>query len=428
MFSALLIIGYALVMALLFVHAAVTLGWMLYTWRTPQAVNGAGFSMTRRKPKHFISLLVPARHEEDVLGETLHRLAQSDYPEFEILAIIGHDDPGTRDVAERAARRHPGLIRIVTDHNWPKNKPKALNTALDHARGDVVGVFDAEDEVHPWLLRAVDDQFRVVRADVVQAGVQLVNFWSNWYSVRNVLEYFFWFKSRLHLHARKGFIPLGGNTVFVRKSWLERIGGWDPDSLTEDCDLGVRLSLAGARFTVAYEPDFITREETPATFLSWLKQRTRWNQGFLQVLRKGEWRQLPGRRRRLLAWYTLANPFIQAATGVLIPIAMVTVIWGGFPVWLAILTFLPVLPTVATLVVEVVALGELASSLGRPARARDYIRLVLGSFLYQVALSVAAIRALLREMTGNKSWEKTDHVGSHREAVPNSDRRLSLAD
>src|SRR5690606_37360143 len=183
-----------------------------------------------------------------------------------------------------------------------------------------VGVFDAGAQVHPELLAHVDHAFRSTGADVVQGGVQLITFHSSWYSLRNVLEYFFWFRSRLHFHAEKGFIPLGGNTVFVRTEWLRDIDGWDPESLTEDCDLGVRLSLAGATFSVAYEPEFITREETPTSFVGWLKQRTRWNQGFLQVLSKGDWKRLPSRRLRLLAWYTLANPFIQAASGVLIPL------------------------------------------------------------------------------------------------------------
>jgi hypothetical protein len=39
---------------------------------------------------------------------------------------------------------------------------------------------------------------------VVQAGVQLMNYTSRWYSTLNVLEYFFWFKSRLHYHAKYG--------------------------------------------------------------------------------------------------------------------------------------------------------------------------------------------------------------------------------
>jgi hypothetical protein len=44
---------------------------------------------------------------------------------------------------------------------------------------------------------------------VVQGGVQLMNYQSKWYSVLNVLEYFFWFKSRLHYHARLGMTPPG---------------------------------------------------------------------------------------------------------------------------------------------------------------------------------------------------------------------------
>jgi cellulose synthase/poly-beta-1,6-N-acetylglucosamine synthase-like glycosyltransferase len=124
MFSILLIAGYALLMPLLLVHASVTLAWMLYTWRSPEAANDAGFVMIRRRPKHSFTLLVPARHEEEVLEETLDRLAASHYPDFEILAIIGHDDHGTREIAETAARRHPELIRVITDHSWPKTSPR----------------------------------------------------------------------------------------------------------------------------------------------------------------------------------------------------------------------------------------------------------------------------------------------------------------
>jgi len=87
MFSILLIVLYALAMTLLFVHAAVTLAWMLYTWRSPDAATDAGFVMIRRRPKNSFTLLVPARHEEGVLGETLDRLAGSDHPVANLVAI-----------------------------------------------------------------------------------------------------------------------------------------------------------------------------------------------------------------------------------------------------------------------------------------------------------------------------------------------------
>jgi cellulose synthase/poly-beta-1,6-N-acetylglucosamine synthase-like glycosyltransferase len=77
------------------------------------------------------------------------------------------------------------------------------------------------------------------------------------------MEYFFRFRSRLHLHAQKGFIPLGGSTVFVRTDVLREAGGRDPNCLTEDCDLGVRLSSAGKKVVVACDSGMVTREETP---------------------------------------------------------------------------------------------------------------------------------------------------------------------
>ena len=94
-------------MLLLFVHASVTLAWMLYTWRTPDAASAVGFRMLRRTPRLSFTLLVPARHEQEVLGDTLDRLASANYPDFEILAIVGHDDDETRAVAEAAAHKHP---------------------------------------------------------------------------------------------------------------------------------------------------------------------------------------------------------------------------------------------------------------------------------------------------------------------------------
>jgi cellulose synthase/poly-beta-1,6-N-acetylglucosamine synthase-like glycosyltransferase len=399
---------------ILTVIGGTTLWWMLHAWRTPESLDETGFPSPAGEPRLSFSLIVPARHEQAVLGATLARLTASDHPAFEILVVVGHDDPATAAVAERAARRHPDRIRVLVDSNRRKNKPKALNTALPACRGEVVGVIDAEDEVHPLLLRHVDARFTETRAEVVQGGVQLMNYRSNWYSVRNVLEYYFWFRSRLHFHARKRFIPLGGNTVFVRTELLRRVGGWDPECLAEDCELGVRLSSRGATVAVAYDPDLVTREETPASLRAFLKQRTRWNQGFLQVLRKGEWRRLPTRRQRLLARYTLAMPFLQAFIGLLIPVSLAATILAKAPVLVALVSFLPLVPVLAVLVMEAVGLGEFCRNYGFRARWRDYLRLVLGTLPYHALLTLAAVRAVARELRGNRSWEKTAHVGAHR--------------
>ncbi|WP_405998859.1 glycosyltransferase [Streptomyces sp. NBC_00829] len=397
----------------LFWMAAFTLWWQMHAWRTPETLAATRFDRPEGGVGLSFSLLLPARHEQAVLEHTIERLLESGHSNFEIIVIVGHDDPETAAVAERAAARDPVRVRVITDTHEVKNKPKALNTALPHCRGDIVGVFDAEDQVHPELLAHVDHAFTSTGADVVQGGVQLINFHSSWYSLRNCLEYFFWFRSRLHLHAQKGFIPLGGNTVFVRTTVLRAADGWDPNCLAEDCDLGVRLSSVGKKVVVAYDSDMVTREETPGTLMSLLKQRTRWNQGFLQVYRKKDWKQLPGRGQRLLARYTLMTPFLQAFSGVIIPLNAAVALFLDVPVGIAIVTFLPLITAMVTFVFEIVGLHDFGKQYGMRVRFVHYLKLIVGGPFYQVLLAGAAIRAVWREQRGRNEWELTSHVGAH---------------
>ncbi|WP_411114269.1 glycosyltransferase [Streptomyces sp. 029-5] len=397
----------------LFWMAAFTLWWQMHAWRTPETLAATRFDRPDGGREGSFSLLLPARHEQAVLEHTVQRLLESGHSRFEIIVIVGHDDPETAAVAERAAARDPHRVRVVVDTHEAKNKPKALNTALPYCTGEVVGVFDAEDQVHPELLTHVDHAFRTTGADVVQGGVQLINFHSSWYSLRNCLEYFFWFRSRLHLHAQKGFIPLGGNTVFVRTDVLREAGGWDPNCLAEDCDLGVRLSSVGKKVVVAYDSDMVTREETPGSLVSLLKQRTRWNQGFLQVYRKKDWRQLPTRGQRMLARYTLMTPFLQAFTGLIIPLNVAIALLLDVPVTVAFVTFLPLVTAMVTFVFEVVGLHDFGKQYGLRVRLSHYLKLIVGGPIYQVLLAGAAIRAVWREHRGRSDWELTSHVGAH---------------
>jgi cellulose synthase/poly-beta-1,6-N-acetylglucosamine synthase-like glycosyltransferase len=394
--------------------ATTSLAWMLDSWRTPRAIGQMPFPEPD-EPRLSFSLLVPARHEEAVLADTIRRLLSQKHPDFEVIIIVGDDDPGTAAVA-RELSWEDSRVRVVVDDSVPKNKPKALNRALAQCTRQIVGVFDAEDEVAEDLLRHVDACFRANRAHVVQGGVQLMNYRTHWWSLRNTLEYFFWFASRLHFHARNGFIPLGGNTVFVRTDLLRLVEGWDTDCLAEDCELGIRLSVAGAKVAVAYSPELATREETPPTLTGLIKQRTRWNQGYLQVLRRGEWRRLPV-GKRVMARYMLAMPFMQAFSGLMVPVSLATIFFFRAPMPFVLFTYVPLAATLATLVVEVIGLAEFNRMFDLKVRIRDYVKLILGAMPYQFLLAFAALRASFREVRGERGWEKTEHVGAHRDAV-----------
>jgi glycosyltransferase XagB len=133
----------------------------------------------------------------------------------------------------------------------------------------------------------------------------------------------------------------------------------------------------------------------------------------LQVLRKGEWRRLPTSAQRAMAVYLLAMPFAQALAGVMIPVALATMLVLKAPDLFVLMTFAPLVPTIATIAVEVTGLREFGRVFGERVRSRDYLRLIIGTVPYQLILAAAAMRAAVRELRGIRGWEKTDHVGAH---------------
>jgi cellulose synthase/poly-beta-1,6-N-acetylglucosamine synthase-like glycosyltransferase len=413
----LLLVLFGAVTLLLSVLSAYSLRWMLGTWNSAAALRRRRAPDVVEEPAHGFSLIVPARHEVAVLGATLERLLLQQHPRFEVVVVVGHDDPDTEDVAREYAAIDPDRVKVVIDRHLHKNKPRALNTGLGACSHEIVGVFDAEDEVATGLLRVVDHHFQDPGVHVVQGGVQLMNFHSRWFSVRNVLEYFFHFASRLHLHAERGLIPLGGNTVFFRRELLEAAGGWDEECLAEDCEIGMRLSAAGARTVVVYDAALATREEAPTDVAAFMRQRTRWDHGFLQVRRKGEWKQLPTRRQRWSAWFVLANPALQGIGTVAALGQIVLAFAVHVPLGLTMLAFVPLLLTAVIVAVELAGLSEFSRAFDQKARVRDYAWVVVGYLPYHLMLAAASFEATRRARRGDLSWAKTHHEGLHREPV-----------
>ena len=400
-------------------QSAHTLYLTLYTWNRPPSEASAPEKF--QPPRLSFTVMLPARHEEAVIGTTVSRVARANYPPglMQILVICSADDLGTIGKAEEKItelRRH-GVrnVSLVVFRDGPVNKPHGLNAGLAQADKDVVTIFDAEDDIHPEIFNVVNTVMENEQVRVVQGGVQLMNFESSWYSALNVLEYFFWFKSRLHYHARRGATPLGGNTVFFARDVIMRLGGWDETNLTEDADIGLRLSAARERIRIVYDDRYVTKEETPPTIGQFIRQRTRWSQGFLQTLKKGTWRDLPSRRQRRLAVYTLAFPQAQALLGLYVPFSLLAMLYLKAPVLIALISFLPVLTLLGHFLISVVGLYEFASAHDLQVSPIAIPRLAIGWIPYQLLIAYASMRAVFRHVRGISNWEKTQHIGAHRE-------------
>ncbi|MGB8347872.1 MAG: glycosyltransferase [Ktedonobacteraceae bacterium] len=408
---------YLLIIVAMTVQAIFNIRLRLFLWEEPDNAWSNHAPTVYREPRISFTIMLPARHEEAVYRETLQKVYNLNYPRrlVQIMAICREDDPGT--IAEAQAKiselRNPN-VQLVIFNDKPINKPHGLNLALQVARGDVVTIFDAEDEPHPEILNIINTIMLNEGVDVVQSGVQLMNHNTRWFCFLNVLEYFFWFKSSLHFFERLGMTPLGGNTVFVRRDLMEHLGGWDENCLTEDADLGIRLSIEGARVRIVYDDEFVTREETPHTIEQFIKQRTRWNQGFIQILFKGIWLKLPTLQKRLLALYVLILPEVQSFFALMLPVSVAMFFFAKLPVWMALLTFMPLYCFILQVFIDLAGLHEFVKVHGRPWRWREAFMQVLAFFPYQILLGIGAMRAVFRAIQGATNWEKTAHIGQHR--------------
>lgn len=231
-----------------------------------------------------VSIIVPLYQEPEVAGALVDRLRQIDYPRerLDVLLAVEEDDPLTLS-ALREGSLPPWMRAVIVPRGSPQTKPRALNYVLNYARGDIVGIYDAEDRPEPDQLQRVVQRFAEVPADVacLQGRLDYYNARHNWLSRLFTVEYAAWFRVLLPGVQRMGLVvPLGGTTVFLRRNVLESVGAWDAHNVTEDAELGLRLARAGYQTEIV---DTTTFEEANAATIPWIKQRSRWLKGYLMT-------------------------------------------------------------------------------------------------------------------------------------------------
>ncbi|MGI9368371.1 MAG: glycosyltransferase [Ruegeria sp.] len=230
-----------------------------------------------------VSVLVPLYKEREVASALIERLQRLTYPKalLDVILVLEEKDEVTRNTLADVTL--PNWMRVVEvpDLNGLTTKPRAMNYALDFCRGEILGVWDAEDAPLPDQIEKVVDKFANAPDDVVclQGALDFYNPRTNWRSRCFTIEYCSWFRVILPGIARMGLVvPLGGTTFFFKRNRLIELGGWDAHNVTEDADLGVRLCRAGYRTEIL---NTATYEEANFRAWPWVKQRSRWLKGFM---------------------------------------------------------------------------------------------------------------------------------------------------
>jgi chlorobactene glucosyltransferase len=141
---------YQIVVAGLLVIFAINLILNLRSLRRPDS------SSRIPKPAPLVSVLIPARNEEENIETCLKSLQKQDYPNFEILVLDDNSKDRTAELVERMAAKDD-RIRLIKGELLPEGwagKPFACYQLAEKAKGSWLLFVDADTTHAPHMLRS----------------------------------------------------------------------------------------------------------------------------------------------------------------------------------------------------------------------------------------------------------------------------------
>ncbi len=250
-----------------------------------------------------VDVFVPTYNEDaELLANTLAAAKNMDYPadKFTVWLL---DDGGTvqkRNApngleAQAATRRHAELQKLCADlgvnyltrERNVHAKAGNLNNGLDHSTGELVTVFDADHApARDFLLETVG----YFEEDPRLFLVQTPHFFVNPDPIERNLRTFETMPSENEMFY--GIIQRGldkwngaffcGSAAVLRREALKETDGFSGVSITEDCETALALHSRGWNSLYVDKP--LIAGLQPATFTSFIGQRSRWAQGMMQIL------------------------------------------------------------------------------------------------------------------------------------------------
>ena len=352
----------------------------------------------------FVSIIVPAYNESEVIHASLSSLLELRYPYYEIIAVDDGSTDGTYEKMREFEGNHYG-VRVQVFRKENSGKADTLNYGIRRSRAPIVVCMDSDSRLTPDALRYAVTHFEDPNVGAVAGNVKVINRHNIWTKLQ-ALEYI---EGLNIVRKAQAFFRsvnvIPGPIGIFRRNAIEATGGYDSDTFAEDFDMTVKILADG--WKINYEPKAIAFTEAPEVLLDIIKQRYRWSRGILQAIRKQK--HLLTRTSGVVTtplslWYMIFEGLIWPGMNIFanlffIYIALVFGMTKLLVMWWLLLTVLDVLIAVHSILME-----------------KEDMRLALYSifyrFFYILIIDVTKVFATLEELVGlDMSWGKLARKG-----------------
>ena len=211
-----------------------------------------------RAPK--VSIIVPARNEEDALPAAIESFIKLDYPDYEVIVVDDASTDGTGRIADEWSARPSGRapVRVIHNRELPDGwtgKVHALSVAARVVTGEWILATDADMVFHPEILKLAISLALEKDAQLVSLipEFELGGFWE-----KVILPAFTLLLSTLYpirLVNRPNFprALAAGAFILMRRADFEALGGYAPlkDTVVEDLRMAEHFKKHGRRIFLA---------------------------------------------------------------------------------------------------------------------------------------------------------------------------------
>ena len=230
------------------------LGWFLVFCSrlfTEFKLNSIGINSNMPENSPFVSVIVPARNEEDHLEKCLFSLQQQDYPNIEFIIVDDCSIDKTRDIIQKYVKKDTRFKMIKLNQekqNWVGKNWACYNGYLI-STGKYLLFTDADTEHSTNSISTSISYLYRNKLDVLTLFPKLIcqDFWSK-IIMPFLISMIYIVYSPIRLNSKKDPTAyLIGGFILIKRTVYEQIGGHETvkRSFVEDKSLGEILKTSG---------------------------------------------------------------------------------------------------------------------------------------------------------------------------------------
>ena len=279
-------IFYPLVSSLLFIITGIifrTLIWIRYrpmTLKNEAEVNWP-----------FVSVIMPALNEEELIRESIDSIFCSDYPDnrFEVICINDGSTDSTLFHMMNAKQRYGEKLKVI-DFSTNLGKRRALHAGIKKSQGEIIVTADTDSRIEKGAIKnLVLPLIRDQKTGAVAGRVEVLNEKDNFLTRMLAIRYSISFNFGRAYQSVYGavFCCPGALTAYRKNVLLKFVHKWvnqrflnTPCTYGEDRSLTTEILKAG--FLTRFQSNAVVLTKVPSTFIQMNRMYLRWTRSYIR--------------------------------------------------------------------------------------------------------------------------------------------------